>query len=311
MRGGQGSAWQWAQHAPPGLFRHALSPPAPPASPASCRAPPPHLSPFVAAEEEGYLPEYGQQLKQLQVGGGSGQPLGYLCLCRCSLLCEPVCWACCAGRHGCPPETPPLRSTPLLPAPVQEAARAARKRRAGALIEGGFLEEGEGAEGGEGEGEGAAGEGGEPGDELAAAERRYAAELAKELKVGAWRGKVRCGGLYLCWAMRCLCWVAGRQAGRLAGTAYVGRHCTAVRAEQQRWSRALPRPLSPRPSPLPPCRPRSRARARARGRRRRREAARARRRQRRRARSAGGAAPRRRRLLRAARALRTLPLWPT
>ena len=31
-----------------------------------CRAPPPHLSPFVVEEEEGYMPEYGQQLKQLQ-----------------------------------------------------------------------------------------------------------------------------------------------------------------------------------------------------------------------------------------------------
>ena len=136
---------------------------------------------------------------------------------------------------------------PLLPALAQEAARAARKRRAGALIEGGFLEEGEGAEGGEGEGEGAAGEGGEPGDELAAAERRYAAELAKELKVGAWRGKVCCGGLYLCWAMLCLCWVAGRQAGRLAGAPRVGRHCTVVRAERQRWSRASLRPIQPPP----------------------------------------------------------------
>jgi hypothetical protein len=62
---------------------------------------------------------------------------------------------------------------------LQEAARAARKRRAGALIEGSFLEE----EGEEGEGAGT-GEGGE-GDELAAAEQRYAAELAKELKVGS------------------------------------------------------------------------------------------------------------------------------
>jgi hypothetical protein len=34
------------------------------------RAPPPHLSPFVVEEEEGYMPEYGQQLKQLQVRGG-------------------------------------------------------------------------------------------------------------------------------------------------------------------------------------------------------------------------------------------------
>jgi pescadillo protein len=30
--------------------------------------PPPHLSPFVDEEEEGYVPEYGRQIKQLQVG---------------------------------------------------------------------------------------------------------------------------------------------------------------------------------------------------------------------------------------------------
>lgn len=42
--------------------------PAPCCSAGCCRAPPPHLSPFVAEEEEGYVPEYGQQLKQLQVG---------------------------------------------------------------------------------------------------------------------------------------------------------------------------------------------------------------------------------------------------
>lgn len=29
-------------------------------------APPPHLSPFVSAEEEGYVPEYGRQLAALQ-----------------------------------------------------------------------------------------------------------------------------------------------------------------------------------------------------------------------------------------------------
>lgn len=99
--------------------------------PMPCRAPPPHLSPFVAEEEEGYMPEYGRQLKQLQ-----------------------------------------------------EAARAARKRRAGALIEGSFLEaKGEGGKGGE------AGTVGEPEDELAAAEARHTAELAKELKVGGeWEG---------------------------------------------------------------------------------------------------------------------------
>ena len=63
---------------------------------------------------------------------------------------------------------------------MQEAARAARKRRAGALIEGSFLGD---EEGGEGADRRDGGEGGQEADELAAAERQYAAELAKELKV--------------------------------------------------------------------------------------------------------------------------------
>jgi hypothetical protein len=96
----------------------------------------------------------------------------------------------------------------LSPRGLQEAARAARKRRAGALIEGSFLEEEEAGEGEEG---GAQREGGEA-DELAAAERRYAVELAKELKVSWWHKQApsRLGGMEvergwrLCCAVLCL-----------------------------------------------------------------------------------------------------------
>lgn len=33
------------------------------------RAPPPHLSPFVNDEEEGYTPDWANEIKRLQVGG--------------------------------------------------------------------------------------------------------------------------------------------------------------------------------------------------------------------------------------------------
>lgn len=106
-------------------------------------------------------------------------------------------WPAIGGRRLCgaqPAACYPPTHSPTDPSthPAQDAARAARKRRAGALIEGSFLEE-EPLEGGEGEG--AAGEGGEEGGELAVAERRYAAELARELKVGP-RGEGR--GLFWC-----------------------------------------------------------------------------------------------------------------
>lgn len=106
---------------------------------------PPHLSPFVSAEEEGYVPEYGRQL-----------------------------------------------------AALQEAARTARRRRAAAAA-GGDVFVGEGGEDGEG---GAAGGALTPEEEMEAAEARYAAELAKELKV--WAGAHACraagGGAGQGWA---------------------------------------------------------------------------------------------------------------
>lgn len=95
------------------------------------QAPPPHLSPFVTEDEDGYMPEYGKEIKQLQ-----------------------------------------------------EAAKAARRRAAGIAEEGAFLD-GDGGRDGDGEGATALNEE----EELRAAERRHAVELARELRAGGEGGE--------------------------------------------------------------------------------------------------------------------------
>jgi hypothetical protein len=51
--------------------------------------PPPHLSPFVDNEAEGYTPEFAQTIKQLQVSvNGCGFQCGWICL--CTAICNSV-----------------------------------------------------------------------------------------------------------------------------------------------------------------------------------------------------------------------------
>ncbi len=135
---------------------------------------PPHLSPFVNAEEEGYVPEYGRQL-----------------------------------------------------AALQEAARTARRRRAAAAA-GGDVFVGE-----EGEGANAAGGGALTAEEeMEAAEARYAAELAKELKVGP----------------------AGAEAGHAGGAAHpLGAGAGWRRAQHFTQGPACHAAVHPYTTCLPPC----------------------------------------------------------
>jgi hypothetical protein len=56
--------------------------------------PPPHLSPFVDNEAEGYTPEFAQTIKQLQVSvNGCGFQCGWICL--FTAICNKT------QAHGC------------------------------------------------------------------------------------------------------------------------------------------------------------------------------------------------------------------
>jgi hypothetical protein len=56
------------------------------------KSPPPHLSPFVDNEAEGYTPEFAHTIKQLQVGrtGGWGWKCDCLGVAECAASAEDV-----------------------------------------------------------------------------------------------------------------------------------------------------------------------------------------------------------------------------
>jgi pescadillo protein len=145
--------------------------------------PPPHLSPFVDNEAEGYTPEFAHTIKQLQVrarAGVAGRGMLRVCL-RLGAGCTRSAWL----HH---PPTP--AATHPRAHPSQAAAAAARRAAAGQQQERTFLhgdeaEEGGAAGAGGADGAARAGAGGAGGADAAAVERSYQAELARELREAA------------------------------------------------------------------------------------------------------------------------------